>query len=254
MRGFSALLGKDLLEIVRTWRAFVLPGIVLFAALTGPPSARYTPEILAAVTAGQPGLVIEVPDPTYLDSYAQWVKNLSQIVTFALVIIWGGLVSAERRSGTAALAVTKPVSRAAFVCAKALSAALLLVATVTVGAAVTWGLTLAMFGHAPAAVLASVTATWLAQSLLLLAVMTLLSTLVRSAAGAAGLGFGVVVVASLLTIWPAAVAATPVGLVAAPGAILAGAEPSLGLPVATGTLAAAACVGAAVWVFGRQEI
>lgn len=254
MRGFAAFMRKELVEIVRTWRIWVLPGIVLFVALSGPPLAKVTPQILAAVVPAGSGVTIEVPDPTYVDSYAQWVKNLTQMVTFALVIMYGGLVSGERRSGTATLVLTKPLSRSAFVVAKTLSASLLVSATTIVGAALTWALTLAVFGEAPAGLLAEVTASWLAGALLLVAIMALLSTLVSSQAGAAGIGFGVLLLASIAGIARWLVLYTPVGLASAPARLLAGEGLPLGAPLVSAGVLAVACVVAAAALFARQEL
>lgn len=254
MKGFRAFLGKELVEIVRTWRIWVLPGIVLFVAVSGPPLAKLTPQILAAVVPASSGVKLEMPPPTYLDAYAQWVKNLTQMVTFALVIMWGGLVSGERKSGTAVLVLTKPLSRTAYVLAKVLSAALLLVVTVCAGAVITWALTLATFGKAPAEPLVAITGPWLAYALFLLAVMTLLSTVVPHQAGAAGIGFGVLIALSLLGMWPAAVALTPAGLGAAPGAALAGERVAVAGPLVSAVVLGAVLVAAAAWLFERQEL
>lgn len=254
MKAFAAFLRKELLEIVRTWRIWVLPGIVLFVALTGPPLARLTPQILAAVMPAGSGVRIELPTPTYLDAYAQWVKNLTQMVTFALVIMWGGLVSGERKSGTAVLVLTKPLSRTAFVLGKALSAAALLVATTVAGVAVTWGMTLAVFREAPLGRLVAITWPWLAYALFLLAMMTLLSTVVPSQAGAAGIGFGALLVMSVAGIWGPVAALTPVGLGAAPGAVLAGRGQAVAVPLVAAVVLGAAMLAAAAWVFERQEL
>ncbi len=254
MRGFTAFLGKELLETVRTWRIWVLPGLVLLFAVTGPPLARVTPAIIDAVGASTPGLVIEMPDPTWKDAYAQWVKNLSQIVTFAIVIIYGGLVSGEIRSGTGVLVLTKPLSRTAFVLAKITSAATLLVTVTILGAVLTLALTYSTFGEAPATVLAVVTGYWLAGAMVLLAVMTLLSTLIRSGAGAAGAGFGVLVAAAALSAFPRVAATTPVGLMLAPSAALAGRPFDAAGPLLSGMLLAVGCVAAAALAFARKEI
>lgn len=148
MSGFRAFLGKEFQEIFRTWRIWVLPGIVLFFAVTGPALARFTPQLLQAV-APETGLVIQIPDPTFRDAYLQWTKNLEQITMFAVIIICAGAVSAERRSGTAVLVLTKPLTRTAFIVAKCLSHGALLVGTATVGTALTWAFTYAAFGEAP---------------------------------------------------------------------------------------------------------
>ena len=57
-----AFLAKDLREIVRTWRIYVLPGILLFSAVTGPPTAAYTAELFSSLG----GDIFEglIPDPT----------------------------------------------------------------------------------------------------------------------------------------------------------------------------------------------
>src|SRR5665647_131722 len=46
MSGPVVFARKEALEILRTWRIWVLPGILLFFALTGPVLARFTPDDL----------------------------------------------------------------------------------------------------------------------------------------------------------------------------------------------------------------
>lgn len=254
MRGFRAFLAKELREVLRTWRVWVLPGITLFFALSGPILALLTPELLKSVTGSQPGLVIQLPDPTWRDAYLQWTKNLAQIVTYALVIILGGLVSSERKSGTAVLVLTKPVTRAAFVLAKFVSQSALLAATTVVGAAVTWLVTLAVFGEAPLDMLVSATGVWLAWGVLLVAIMVFASTLVNSQAGAAGLGFGALIVLSIATLWGPTLEYSPAGLMNAASVIVAGESLALTFPLLTALGLAAAAVFAAVRSFARAEL
>src|SRR5450759_639652 len=118
MSGTAVFARKEVREILRTWRIWVLPGILLFFALTGPVLAKFTPEIVGAL-AGDQLSGFKIPTPTYLDAYTQWIKNLSQIALFALIIMYGSVISSETKSGTAVLVLTKPVSRTAFVIAKA---------------------------------------------------------------------------------------------------------------------------------------
>ncbi|PKQ38806.1 MAG: hypothetical protein CVT59_01620 [Actinobacteria bacterium HGW-Actinobacteria-1] len=256
MRGFGAFLGKELREIVRTWRIWVLPGIVLLLALSGPILAKLTPDLIKSMSdsGGLGGAVINLPDPTWRDAYAQWTKNISQIVIWALVIILGGMVSAERRSGTAILVLTKPVSRPAFILAKFASNAVFLTVTTVVGAVATWGVTYAVFAEAPIRVLAGATGVWLVFALFVTAVMTLVSALIDSQSGAAGLGFGMLVLLSIATLWGPAVKYSPAGLMSAPNAVLLGTEVSLAWPLATGALAIVLLVGGAVLAFGRKEL
>lgn len=253
MSGFRAFLGKELREIVKTWRIWVLPGIVLFFAVTGPVIARFTPQLLQAV-APDTGLVIQIPDPTFLDAYLQWTKNLVQIVTFAIIIIFAGAVSAERRSGTAVLVLTKPLSRSAFVVAKYLAQGALLIGTVAVGTAITWALTYAVFGEAPLLPLAQATGVWLVWGLMVLGIMVFLSSLVGSQAGAAGLGLGAFVLLSIASIWAPAVRYSPAGLLGAPTDILVGRAGYLLWPVVTGFALTGVTLAKAVWAFSRKEL
>ncbi len=253
MSGFAVFAGKEAREIRRTWRLFVLPGILAFFAVTGPLTARYTKEIVGALASDQLGQ-FQIPDPTYLDSYAQWVKNLSQIALFALIIIYGGIVSAERRSGTAVLVLTKPVSRTAFVIAKATVHSAFLAVVVLIGTLVTWGLTAALFGTAPGAELWSSALVWLVYGVLFVALMTLLSVLIRSSAGAAGAGLGMFALVSIASLWRPFAEYSPAGLTSLPTSLAAGKDAAVLWPVLTGVLLALALVWAAASVFRRQDL
>lgn len=254
MHGFGAFLRKEFHEIVRTWRIWVLPGILMFLALSGPVLALLTPELMKSLTTGQTGLVIELPEPSWIDAYGQWVKNLAQMVTYALIIILGGMVSAERRSGTAVLVLTKPLTRAAFVLAKFASQAAFVGVSAVIGTVVTWLTTLVVFGEAPVRELAEPTAIWLVSAVMLVAFMTLFSSLVGSQAGAAGLGFGALIALSIFGLWGPARDFSPAGLIGAPTALLAGESVPLVWPLVTGGLAAVLALALAVRVFRRIEL
>lgn len=255
MSGFAAFVRKEAVEIVRTWRIWVLPGILLVFALTGPVTAKYTRDIIASVGGSQMAEVAKaIPTPTYVDAYAQWIKNLSQIALFAIIIIYGGLVSSESKSGTAILVLTKPVSRAAFVVAKALVHSAFLALTVLAGTLITWGGTALMFGSAPAGQLFAAAGSWLVFGVFFVAVMTLLSVLVDSQAGAAGIGLGVFTLVSVSAIWEPLAKYSPAALAGQPAAIAAGQPADVLWPIVTSALLAAALVALAAWSFRRKEL
>lgn len=255
MRGFAEFAWKEALEIVRTWRIWVLPGMLLFFAVSGPFMAKYTPEILKAFGGDQVAALLKVmPKPTYLDAYGQWIKNLSQIGLFAIIIIYGGLISAERKSGTAILVLTKPLSRTAFVVAKAAVHAVFLAAAVGIGTLVTWNLTTAVFGRSPGGPLWSAVAAWLGLAIFFLAVMTLLSALLDSQAGAAGIGLAVFAALSVAAMWEPLGKYSPAGLVAAPATLAAGKEYAILSPIITSCGLAVLLVMAAAEVFRTKEL
>ena len=190
---------KENHEILQGWRIWVLPGILLFPALTGPVLARFTPEILSAM-AGRKISGITIPPTTYLDAYAQWIKNLSQIALFALILIYGGIVSAGVKTGTAALVLAKRVSHVTFVTAKATVQSAFLAVCVVAGTLLTCGVTDITFGKAPGAALWSSALVWLVFGLLFVAIMTMLSVLITSGTGAAGAGLGIYALVSIAAI------------------------------------------------------
>lgn len=253
MNSAVRFLRKEFTEIVRTWRIWVVPGLLLFFAITSPILAELTPAMLESVATGQSGVQIIVPDPTYVDAYAQWIKNLQQIVTFALLLTAGGMIAGEKASGTAILVLTKPVSRTAFVITKFLSNAVLLATFTVMGTLACWGVTYVVFGEAPIERLASSTAAWLAFALLLLALMTLFSAGLKSLA-AGGAGLAVFFALSVLSLWGPALRYSPAGVSAASGALLMGESPPLLWPALTAALTVVIALAAAVVVFKRQEI
>jgi ABC-2 type transport system permease protein len=253
MNGFTVFAGKEAREILRTWRIWVLPGILLFFALTGPVVARFTPQIVGAL-AGDQLSGLKLPAPTYLDAYTQWIKNLSQIALFALIIIYGSIVSAETKSGTAVLVLTKPVSRTAFVVAKAAVHSVFLGVLVLMATLLTWGITAAVFSKAPGSALWSSTLVWLVFGVLFLALMTLLSVLIGSTAGAAGAGLGAYALVSIAAIWKPLGTYSPAALATEPASLAAGKDAAVLWPVLTSLLLAVAFVALAAQMFRRKDL
>ena len=54
MTGLVAFLRKELTEIRRTWRLWVIPGMLVFLGLTSPVIAVLTPALVHSMAATQP--------------------------------------------------------------------------------------------------------------------------------------------------------------------------------------------------------
>lgn len=245
---------KEALEILRTWRVIVLPAILLLFAITSPLLARFTPEIITSLVGDQlSGL--KLPTPTAYTAYSQWIKNVSQIGLFAIVIIYGGVISSERRTGTAVLVLTKPLSRVAFVVAKFAVHLVYLAVAVTVATLVTWLITAIAFGAAPAAAIWSSTATWFVLASMYLAMMVLFSVLIPAAAGAAGAGLAFYLALAVGAVWPKIDDFSPAGLIGRASALAAHTSTDSVLwPVLTAVAVGVVAVAIAAFVFRRQEL
>jgi ABC-2 type transport system permease protein len=254
MTGLVAFLRKELTEIRRTWRLWVIPGMLVFVGVMSPIIAALTPALVHSIAAAKPGVKIQLPPPTALDAAGQFLKNLDQFVLIAVVIAGAGVVSGERASGTAILALTKPLSRGAFVVAKILSQVTLLVAATALGTAVFVTVTLLVFGGSNAARLVTAVALWLLYATLLIVVMTLFSAAFRSRGAAAGAGLGFYFLTLLFSNWGPAARYSFLGLLPAMRDALIGKALSSGWPVITALAAIVGGAIGAVRIFEQQEL
>lgn len=254
MTGLVPFLRKELTEIRRTWRLWVIPGMLVFFGITSPIIAAVTPALVQSMSAAQPGVVIKLPAPTALDASAQFLKNLNQFILIAVVIAGAGAVSGERASGTAILALTKPLSRGAFVVAKILSQLTLLVAATALGTAACLAMTAVVFPGADPARLVTAVALWLLYASLIVVVMTVFSAAFRSRGAAAGAGLAFFFLTLLFSGWGPAARYTFVGLMSAMAGALRGTAVSSVWPVTTAVAAIVVAAVAAVRVFEKQEL
>ena len=245
MTGYVALLRKELMEIIRTWKIWVLPGILLGLAVISPLTARFQRELMGSVL-NESGLAVALPDPTWLDALIQWNKSLSQIGLIVVILMSGSMISSEARQGTQVLILTKPVSRQAYVLAK-YTAQMIFVGIVTIVAAtVEIALATALFPETQVGVALQLTGVWL-----LLALVLLAFTLVGSAAGIA---LAAMLVLLLLGLWGPATRYTPAGLYSMMSRLAAGAEAGPLGPVWAAVAVIAGCVTGAAAIMVHREL
>ncbi len=254
MQGFRVFLVKEAREITRTWRIWVLPAILVAVGVLGPISALLAPALVESLAGSQPGVVIEIPEATTLDAYLQFVGDLTQIVLIAVIIASAGMIAGEVRSGTAVLVLTKPLSRQAMVVAKVVSNSVLVALSTALGSFVCWVLTVALFDDALVVEFVEAVAVWLLLALFFVALMALLSVVLRSQAGAAGAGLAAYLLLAIASGWGPAREYSPAGLVAASGRVLTGENIALVWPVVTAVVGIVALTVAAAAVFTRQEL
>ncbi len=114
---FGALLRKELLEQWRTRKVLVVVVVFLLFGLSSPLLARFTSEVLMAVPGAEQFADL-IPEPKTADSVVQYVKNLTQFGFIIAILLGMGAIAGERERGTAAMILSKPAPRWAFVLAK----------------------------------------------------------------------------------------------------------------------------------------
>lgn len=252
--GFAAFFKKELREIRHTWRLWVVPGIFVFVGLTTPILTAATPALLKATARSMPGAVIKFPPTIARDSYLSFVGNLQQMVLIALVITGAALIAGERRSGTIALVLTKPVSRTAFVIAKAASELTLLAAATAIGTAICVVGTVAIFDSSLIGTAVAGVALWFVFATMLIALMLLLSTVFSGQAPAAGTGIGVYIGLTVVSQFPLIRDHSPAGLLSAAAQLLKHESAALAWPLATTLVLTAVFLTGAVWRFRSREL
>jgi len=251
--GLPILLRKELLEQWRTRRLPIVAVVFIAFGIASPILARYLPEIVKSLGSG--GLQIQVPEPTARDSVDQFLKNLGQAGVLTAILLAMGSVANEKERGTAALVLSKPAGRAAFLVAKLAAIGVTLLVSLGLASAAAYAYTAILF--APQSV-----GGWVGMTLLLLlsllgylALTFLGSTLTRSALAAAAIGVSGLVGLALVSALPTVTRYTPSGLSQPAMALALGADPGQLLWPILANLGLLAVLVLAAWLaFRRQEL
>lgn len=116
MKNYLAFIKKELIEGVRAYKAVIFLAVFLIFGITNPLIAKLTPELIASLATD--GLSITIPDPTALDSWMQFFKNVSQMGLIVTIILFSGILANEVSKGTLINMLTKGLSRTTVILAK----------------------------------------------------------------------------------------------------------------------------------------
>ena len=251
---FGWAVRKELTEQWRTKRVLVVGAVFLLFGLGSPLLARFTPELIGSIEGAEQfaGLI---PTPTTADALSQYIKNLTQFGFILAVLLGMGAVAGEKEKGTAAMILSKPLPRWAFVLSKFVAQSLVYGMAFLLAALGAWYYTSILFdplGFGPFMLGNLLLIVWL----LTFAAITLLgSTMARSVGAAAGMGLGGSIVVLLLGGLPRVGPLTPAGLVAWAGQLGLGGDvsPNGGALVASLVLITL-CVIGAIATLETQEL
>lgn len=127
------LFKKELREYARSKKLLALLLIFAFFGIISPVTAYFTPDIMSYVAKSQ-NIKIEIPPPTFNDALFQYIKNISQMCIFVLILMTMGQITNEKEKGTAVFLLVKPVKRISFITAKFLSTFAMVTAATLVAA------------------------------------------------------------------------------------------------------------------------
>ena len=114
---FVTAVRKELAQMWRTKRFLVIVTVFLLFGLGSPLLAKFTPEMFRNLE-GMEMFAEMIPEPTIADAMGQYIKNLTQFGFIIAVLIGMGAVAGEKERGTAAMILSKPLPRWAFLLSK----------------------------------------------------------------------------------------------------------------------------------------
>jgi ABC-2 type transport system permease protein len=191
----KVLIKKEIFEIFKTSKIYVLPIIFLFFGITSPLMTQLLPDILKNLPGG---IKISLPEQTWADSFMQFFKNLNQIGIISIILVFMGTVSDEKSRGTAIMVLTKPVSRVSFVISKFFTNSLLAVFAIFLGYITCLFYTLRLFPSVNIAASLSAILIFTVSSVFYIAIITGLSAIFKSNIAAGGITLGIYFFFSLL--------------------------------------------------------
>ena len=208
----KVLLWKEMLEQWRSYRMLAVAAVLVVMGILGPLTARYMNELMASIPGTPEGLEAVLPKPTVDLAVAELVDNLAQFGLILALLVPMASVVGEKTSGTAALTLSKPVSRGAFLLAKLLALLVTFAIGIGLGVAAGYAYTGMLFTWLPLPGFLVLACGLLLYLLFYSSLALLASTLMRSQLAAAGLAFGLAILLGLLGTLPAISAYLPASL------------------------------------------
>jgi len=249
------LLWKEWLEQRRSYRLLAAVIVLAIAGILGPLTAKYLPQMLASMADLPEGLAAMLPAADISMAIGEYSDNLVEFGALLALLLPMAAVVGEKTQGTAALTLSKPISRLSYVGAKFAVQSLTLLLAVVAASAIGYLYVGVLFGWLDPLAFAAANSMYWVYLTVLLSLTILASTLARSTVASAGMAFGALIALGILGSIPAISAYLPSALLAWGRALALGlpAEPAWAALAVSIGLSLAAVTGA--WqALRRQEL
>lgn len=241
MRAYWAFTKKEFMESAATYRLLILVCIFLLFGVMNPLIAKMTPQLVKEFMPA--GMKMALPEPSAVDSWMQFFKNVGQMGLAVLAILFSGMIAGEIQKGTLVLMVTKGLSRTTVLCSKFTVSVLLWTVSYVFCVGITYGYTV-YFWNADEIqnLMPALLGVWLF-GVLLLASDLLGSVLSKSSYTSLLFTGGLVAVMFLVNILPKVQKYNPIRLVSEPTGLISGS------PKLSGFYTAFAATGGMILLF-----
>ena len=199
MTGFIAFTKKEFCESLRTYKFFVICIVFLILGIMNPLTAKLTPDLIASFLPE--GMMMNLSEPTAMDSWMQFFKNVPQIGLIATVILFSGMLTGEISRGTLINVLTKGLSRSSVILSKFFTSVLIFTVAYLLCFGVSYGYTAYFWNSGTPHLLFSIFCLWVF-GIVLIASLSLGGVLLKSGYGALLFTGGITICFFLLNFLP----------------------------------------------------
>lgn len=122
MNAFIAFFKKEMLESIRTYKFYIIAVVFILFGFMNPIIAKVMPDLLGSLLPD--GMTITLSEPTAIDAWGQFFKNGSQLGIMILVIMFSGIMANEFAKGTLVNILTKGMARPTVIFSKLTAASI----------------------------------------------------------------------------------------------------------------------------------
>ncbi len=251
---FFKVFRKEMIEQWRTYRFLVVIAVLVVFGMTSPLVAKFMPELFKAIPGIPASVLASMPPPTVADAVGQYIKNMNQFGILLALLVTMSVIVQEKERGTAAIVLTKPVSRETFVLAKFAAMVVTLLTGVVIAALGCWYYTYVLFQAIPWGAFLAANGLMMVAFMVYIGLSLFGSTIAKSQGMALGLAVVFLIVISIIGAIPTIGNYTPARLFTWAATLLLGqSSPAWWAFVISIGLILAALL-AACMIFRRQEI
>jgi len=251
---FLANTRKEMLYQWRTWRVLIVCAVMFVFAIMSPLLTKFTPQLLSSLEGAEMFAEL-IPEMTVVESLNQHIETMTQFGFILVILIGMGAVAGEKERGTAAMVLSKPLSRGLFIFSKYFSQALLYLLAFVIAIAAGYYYTITLFGDLDFGIFLGINGLLLLWVLIFAGVTLLGSALGNSTGAAAGFSLGGAILLLVAGSLPNVGALLPSGLLIWASQIGAQADITSNWGAVTlGVVIILVCLISALGVFERQEL
>ena len=253
MSGYIAFIKKEFMENTRNFRLLIMLALFVIFGMLSPLSARFMPELISSLA---PDLQITIVEPTALDSWTQFYKNVSQMGFVVFIILFSSCLSNEYARGTLTIMLTKGLPRPAIILSKYIVAAVIMTVSYWLCFGITYGYTAYLWSNTDLQhTLFAAFSLWII-GFMYLSILIMGCVLFKQAFGGIIFLLAVTVIISLCSILPQAASYSPMLLMSKNVDLLSGAAAisEFTMPIIISLIITTGFLFAAIVAFNKKQV